>query len=203
MRDNINEDILNEVVGNCIRNFINEQKGDGLKLYTQLTRLDKRYIDSVFSDGLKCRDNDEADGIWFSLGNKFYGHLRTFCFSLPYDEESMKVGGFDEFDWGNEASILVAHKNIPISYLKLEEAPLYAFRNKDGGEWRYSFKDCSAASERFVGPETFRGFDKNKDYVIFRDMYEYLFGHGVDETEYEGISNVSFDEFLFNNKWMF
>lgn len=64
MKNIINETVLNEAVGRWISNFINEQKGDG-KLYTQVIRLDKRYVDSVLSDGLKCRNNGEADGIWF------------------------------------------------------------------------------------------------------------------------------------------
>lgn len=184
--------------------FINESAPDDqMKIFTQLTKVDKQYIDTVFSEGLKCRDNGEAHGTWFSRGRKFYDYMQTFCFSLPYTEESMRIGGFDIYDWENNASVVIAHNNIPIKYLKLEEGILEAYKLPNDSKWGYLFENASPKAERFFRADNVRLFDKSREFVIFRDIFEYLYGYPPNESEYTDILNVSFDNFLFNDKWKF
>ena len=205
MKVNINEGMVSGIVRDVLMEYVGDgDNGGGIRLYTQLTRLDKGYVDEVFSEGLKCKSGEEADGIWFSLGRRFYGDVRGFCFSVPYSREMMEVGGFDRYDWENHSDVLVAYRDIPFKYLKLEEGPLCAWRYKCGdgsGKWRYSFMDCSVRGERMFSGDRIRRFDKNKEFVIFRDIWYYLFGREVDESGYDGIGNVRFDEFLHNGRW--
>ena len=174
-----------------------------MKIYTQLTKVNKPYLDIVFSEGLKCRYNTEANGIWFSRERKFYNMMHTFCFSLPYTDNTMRIGGFNRYDWENNASVLIAVKDIPTEYLTLEEGALYAYKYHNSDSWGYLFECNTESDEKFAQPDNVMKFDKSTDFIIFRDIYEYLFGYPPDESKYSDIPNVSFDNFLFNDKWLF
>ena len=201
MKSIINEAALSRIVRESIKKVLNEQSVDRNRLYTLITKPYKKYLDTVFSDGLKCRDNGEADGIWFSRGHLFYNYAKGFLFSLPYTDEVRRIGGFDTYDWENNASVIVAHKDIPIECLTLEMAPAEAWKYDGSDKWEYTFHTPSERSEWYLRPDGFRKSGNDMHFVIFKDMYEHLFGHPVNEREYDGIPNLEFDNFLFNDRW--
>lgn len=199
MKSIVDETKLSNIVKTTIKKVLNENADKNMKLFTQLTKVTKDYVDKVFSEGLTVRDNGEANGIWFSRVHKFYSNMHSFCFSIPCTEEMLTFVNVYPFDW--DADVMVAHNNIPIQYLKLEETIIGAYKRDGIDRWNYMFEESDPQNEKWWSPDRMRGNDKEVTTVIFRDMYKKLFGHYLNESDYKDIPRVYFDNYLFNDRW--
>lgn len=146
------------------------------KIYTTITGIIDEKLSDILSYGLRCNDNGETNGIWFSLGHLFYGQMpNAFIFSLPYNNEIRDLFGFDKFDWENKSSILVAHKDIPIKYLTIEQG-FY-------GKVYYNNEFRGTLKWEDISYEEARGYMKDFTYIIYEDLYEILYKHSIPDRD--------------------